>query len=122
MQQDWQPIKLGEKKGGGGGGGGGEGGTEKKFAAGTNKKGTDKNMAKLDAETENFKHTKVAPNVAKNIQAARLAKGMTQAQLAKTINEKPQVINEYESGKAIPNQQILSKIEKALGTKVRGKK
>jgi ribosome-binding protein aMBF1 (putative translation factor) len=38
------------------------------------------------------------------------------------INEKPQVIQEYESGKAIPNQQIISKLEKVLGTKLRGKK
>ena len=38
------------------------------------------------------------------------------------INEKPQVIQEYESGKAIPNQQIISKLERALGAKLRGKK
>ena len=37
------------------------------------------------------------------------------------INEKPQVVNEYESGKAIPNQQIISKLERALGVKLRGK-
>jgi putative transcription factor len=38
------------------------------------------------------------------------------------INEKPQVIREYESGKAIPNQQIIGKLERALGAKLRGKK
>ncbi|KAG9143126.1 hypothetical protein Leryth_023560 [Lithospermum erythrorhizon] len=38
------------------------------------------------------------------------------------INEKPQIIQEYESGKAIPNQQIISKLERALGVKLRGKK
>jgi hypothetical protein len=27
----------------------------------------------------------------------------------------PQVINEYESGKAIPNNQVIAKIERALG-------
>lgn len=31
------------------------------------------------------------------------------------INEKPQVVNDYEAGKAIPNQQVLSKLERALG-------
>ena len=36
--------------------------------------------------------------------AARLAKKLTQAQLAQMINEKPQVIQEYESGKAIPSR------------------
>ncbi len=32
------------------------------------------------------------------------------------INEQPKVIQEYESGKAIPNGQILSKLSRALGT------
>ncbi|KAL2510720.1 Bax inhibitor-1 family protein [Abeliophyllum distichum] len=40
----------------------------------------------------------------------------------KMINEKPQIIQEFESGKAIPNQQIISKLDRALGTKLRGKK
>ena len=33
----------------------------------------------------------------------------------KKINEKPQVVNDYEAGRAVPNQQILSKLERALG-------
>jgi len=31
------------------------------------------------------------------------------------INEKPQVITDYEAGRAIPNQVVLGKMEKALG-------
>ncbi len=31
------------------------------------------------------------------------------------INEKPQIIQEYESGKAIPNPQVLSKMSRILG-------
>ena len=31
------------------------------------------------------------------------------------INEKPQVVNEYESGRAIPNNQVMGKLERALG-------
>lgn len=31
------------------------------------------------------------------------------------INEKPQVINDYEAGRAIPNNQIMNKLERALG-------
>jgi putative transcription factor len=38
------------------------------------------------------------------------------------INEKPQVIQEYESGKAIPNNQIITKLERVLGVKLRGGK
>jgi len=49
---------------------------------------------------------------------ARTAKKMTQKELATAINEKPQVVAEYESGKAIPNPQIISKLERKLGTKL----
>lgn len=49
---------------------------------------------------------------------ARMAKKMTQKELGTAINEKPQVIGEYESGKAIPNPQIISKLERKLGVKL----
>lgn len=35
------------------------------------------------------------------------------------VNEKPQLIQEYESGKAIPNPQILSKLSRVLGVTLR---
>ena len=54
------------------------------------------------------------------IQKARTAKGMTQKQLAQAIGQRPSVINEYESGKTIPDNGILGKIERALGVKLRG--
>lgn len=46
---------------------------------------------------------------------------MTQKDLATKVNEKPSVINDYESGRAVPNQQVLAKLERALGVKLRGK-
>ena len=57
------------------------------------------------------------------VHAARLAKEptMTQKDLATKVNEKPSVINDYESGRAIPSQQVLAKLERALGVKLRGK-
>ena len=46
----------------------------------------------------------------------------SQKELATKICEKPQVINEYESSKAVnPNQAILGKMERALEIKLRGK-
>lgn len=83
--------------------------TSKKVTAGTNKSGAHgptKNLAKLENETEVFEHERVSTELKKQIQSARLAKKLTQAQLAQIINEKPQIINEYESGKAIPNPQV----------------
>lgn len=46
---------------------------------------------------------------------------MSQKELATKINEKPQVITDYEAGKGIPNNVILGKIERVIGMKLRGK-
>ena len=60
-------------------------------------------------------------NVSLRIQQARQAKGWTQKELATKISEKPQVVNDYEAGRGIPNPAILAKMERALGVKLRGK-
>lgn len=96
--------------------------TTKKFNAATNKKTvTTLNTAKLDRETEELHHDRIGLDVGRLIQQGRQAKGMTQKDLATRINEKPQVINDYEAGRAVPNQQVLAKIEKVIGMKLRGK-
>ncbi|KAM7316658.1 hypothetical protein ACRRTK_024389 [Alexandromys fortis] len=91
-------------------------------AAGQNKQHSiTKNTAKLDRETEELHHDRVTLEVGKVIQRGRQSKGLTQKDLATKINEKPQVIADYESGRAIPNNQVLGKIERAIGLKLRGK-
>ncbi|ETE60630.1 Endothelial differentiation-related factor 1-like protein, partial [Ophiophagus hannah] len=91
-------------------------------AAGQNKQHSiTKNTAKLDRETEELHHDRVPLEVGKVIQQGRQNKGLTQKDLATKINEKPQVIADYESGKAIPNNQVLGKIERAIGLKLRGR-
>lgn len=75
---------------------------------------TDINMRKLEADTENVKHDLVSPELKKQIIAARVAAKLSQIQLAQKINERPQVIQEYESGKAIPDNRILQKLSRAL--------
>lgn len=62
---------------------------------------------------------RVNTELKKQITAARTAKKLTQAQLGQLINEKPQIIQDYESGKAIPNPQILSKLSRVLGVTLR---
>ncbi|CAD7667780.1 unnamed protein product [Nyctereutes procyonoides] len=90
--------------------------TSKKWAAGQNKQHSiTKNTAKLDRETEELHHDRVTLEVGKVIQQGRQSKGLTQKDLATKINEKPQVIADYESGRAIPNNQVLGKIERAIG-------
>lgn len=111
--------------------------TVKKFSAGSNSKSTGpQNAAKLE-EDEDFtvKHvsmevrwaaeagefTCTSPQLKKQIQKARIAKGMTQAQLAQAINETPRVIQDYENGKAVPNPQVLNKMSRVLGTTLSNK-
>merc|ERR1712138_283077 len=73
---------------------------------------------KLEEATDVGKIAKVDKSLSKAIMQARMAKKMTQKELATAINEKPQVVGEYESGKAVPNPQIISKLERKLGCKL----
>jgi len=63
---------------------------------------------------------RVSGSVARNIQQARTAKGWTQKELGMRISEKAAVIGQYESGRAIPNNFVIQKMERALGTRLRG--
>mmetsp|Transcript_76035 Transcript_76035/g.167870 ORF Transcript_76035/g.167870 Transcript_76035/m.167870 type:complete len:144 (-) Transcript_76035:84-515(-) len=94
--------------------------TDKKFAGGTNQSAhsTVPNAKKLDENGETFRHATVSHEFKTALQQARLAKKMTQQSLATAINEKASVINEYESGKAIPNGAIINKLNKALGVRL----
>eukprot|EP00403_Amphidinium_massartii_P023118 CAMPEP_0178398112 /NCGR_PEP_ID=MMETSP0689_2-20121128/14606_1 /TAXON_ID=160604 /ORGANISM="Amphidinium massartii, Strain CS-259" /LENGTH=143 /DNA_ID=CAMNT_0020018867 /DNA_START=94 /DNA_END=525 /DNA_ORIENTATION=+ len=94
--------------------------TNKKFSAGENKSahGVLPNAKKLDEDHETFRHQTVSHDFKIALQQARIAKKMTQAQLASQINEKPSVINDYESGRAIPNGSIVSKLNRALGVRL----
>ena len=101
--------------------------TEKKITAGLNKSahaaGVGGSLRKLEESSEEFKHETVDRSLSKAISQARLLKKMTQKELATAINERPQIIQQYESGAAIPNPQILVKLDKALGIHLpRGKK
>ncbi|KAK0602680.1 hypothetical protein LWI29_035913 [Acer saccharum] len=136
ISQDWEPVvirkkaptaaaKKDEKFVNAARRSGAEIETLKKSNAGTNKaasSSTSLNTRKLDEDSETLSHDRVPTELKKAIMQARMDKKFTQAQLAQMINEKPQIIQEYESGKAIPNQQILTKLERTLGVKLRGKK
>ena len=70
---------------------------------------------KLDETTDAQKHKTISIDISKSIIAARCEKKYTQDKLAQLINEKKKVIVEYETGKAIVNNKILSKIKNVLG-------
>merc|ERR1712193_137393 len=95
--------------------------TEKKHAGGTNSASSSKMVttaAKLDEHGDRFKHASVSHEFKLALQQARLAKKLSQHALATGINEKVSVINEYECGKAIPNGQIINKLNRALGVRL----
>ncbi|KAG7191375.1 multiprotein-bridging factor 1 [Scheffersomyces spartinae] len=96
--------------------------TEKKYGT-TNKSNNPEGqrLAKLDDIDDVVQNKKLDLNVGKAIGKARQEKKLTQKDLATKVNEKPQIINDYEAGRAIPNQQLLGKLERALGVKLRGK-
>ncbi|KAK9462709.1 multi protein bridging factor 1-domain-containing protein [Lipomyces oligophaga] len=97
--------------------------TDKKFGAGGNRGGSGEGqrLAKVDRENDVVAPPKIDMSVGKAISKARLEKTMSQKDLAVKVNEKTNVINDYEMGRAVPNQQLLGKLERALGVKLRGK-
>ena len=97
-------------------------GTEKKYGSSNKASNPEgQRLTKLDDTDDVVGVKKVDASVGKTISQARQEKKMTQKDLATKVNEKPQVINDYEAGRAIPNQQVLGKLERALGVKLRGK-
>lgn len=52
------------------------------------------------------------------IQQARLAKGMSQKDLAMQCAMKPTIINDYEAGRAVPDNTLIAKFERVLGVKL----
>jgi len=74
---------------------------------------------KLDRE-ELGTHKKVSLSMAKMIQQGRLAKGFkTQKDLAIAVGVNVSVINSYESGRAIPDPNVLQKLRRVLGVKLK---
>lgn len=96
--------------------------TEKKWGGANQRSNPEgQRLAKIDRDDNVAPPPKISPDVGKAIQQGRQAKGLTQKELATAVNEKPSVVNDYEAGRAVPNQQVLGKIERKIGVKLRGK-
>lgn len=70
---------------------------------------------KLDDSTSASKHTTVSKSFSTALMKARSGKKMTQLDLANATNQPLSVIKHYESGKAMPNGQIINKLNRVLG-------
>lgn len=72
---------------------------------------------------EEIKFETISHECAAAVQAARLVKDLSQAELAKAVNEKTGTIIEIENGTARYNADVINRIEKILGVKIpRGRK
>lgn len=102
---------------------GGASDAKARYGAGQNRQTThDAHSRKLDENTDGGRHNTVSHGTSTTITKTRAAKGLTREQLAQKVNIKSSVLVEYETGKAIPNQQILNKLERVLGVYLRGEK
>ena len=96
--------------------------THKRFGGGQNLNSKHlKKLSKIEQEDETFVIEKVSRSVQKALQKGRLSKNLKQSDLAKRCNVKPQLVNDYESGRAKPNPTILRKMQRILGVKLLGK-
>lgn len=84
------------------------------------------NMSKSDTKSNSYKKDeneiekpqKVTTELKIALQRARMSKKLSQKQLASLMCCQPSLINQYESGKAIPNNSFISKLEQKLGTRL----
>ena len=83
------------------------------------------NIYKLSNKNKNiinekfkFKNKNISLNFKKELQRARLFNKINQKDFASKLNIPIKIINDYESGKAIPNIQLILKMEKLLKYKL----
>ena len=115
MEQDWNPVIFKKVKDA----------TTKNEAKSKEKNGRRNNLGdklrKLD-NTEIDTVDKVKLTTSRAMSKRRTELKMSQKQLAQLVNEKPEVISQYESGRAVPKQHILLKLERILGIYLTGTK
>lgn len=85
------------------------------------KKRTEEQIRLHKIENEELKLTTVPLSTRTIIQQARQTQKLTQTALAQKLNVKASVVNDYEIGKAVPDNQLLGKMEKVLKVRLRGK-
>ena len=81
------------------------------------------NASKIEQQIEDNEYSapKVTHNLQVQLQTARQNKKLTQKQLAQAANITESVVKSYENGKAIPSQNDLMKMSKALGVNLKNK-
>lgn len=73
---------------------------------------------KKNEDCDSNKLLKITNELKLSIQQARVNKKLSQKQLANLLGCQQTVINQYENGKAIPNNHFISKLERILNVKL----
>ena len=89
---------------------------EKRYGGGRNTSGGVD--AKKIMESDSLSHRKIPMTFRKALMKARMEKKMTQKDLAKKLQVQASIVQKYEAGKTIPNGQIISKMNRILGTRL----
>jgi len=79
---------------------------------------SDKSISSKEDDNIIEKPLKITTELKLAIQKARVSNKLSQKQLASLMCCQPSLINQYESGKAIPNNSFISKLEQKLKTKL----
>ena len=115
--QDWTPVTLNKSSGAGG----------SKVAAANKAAGLRAvslkpehvaKAARLDAASEAVGIEKMPRNVVKQLTVARIAKGLTQKQLATNLNITHKSINDLESFKHDNDPKLINRIARSLGCEI----
>lgn len=69
-------------------------------------------------EGDEFKLPKVGNNLKIALMQARVAKKMSQKDFAQKLGVPTDIVNKYETGKIVPNNNFIAKMERILGTKL----
>lgn len=78
------------------------------------------NAKKLDEDHDNLKVKRVDPQLRTRIMKARQQLNWSQQDLAQQISQRATVVTQYENGKAVPQERVIVKMEKAFGLYLRG--
>lgn len=97
----------------------------KKTTGGTNSAASSKPKVEASrlrkiADTEIAPLPKITQGMKLAMSQGRTTKGLTQKELAQRLNVKQSIIQDYESGKAVPDGKFIAKIEKVLEVKING--
>lgn len=120
--QDWETIVIRGNTGRRSAGGTSNAGKKMADISSSKKRSQDDDvirLSKLDNDTEHYSHKTVSRVMSNSIVAARNSIGWNRKQLAGAMSIPEKTVSDYETGKAIPNERIIRKLERVLRTSLK---